>query len=254
MAFMDDVSSGETEVSSQEPFSSDDDIAYPNYSVDDSSESSNDELNQQVANTLDEVPAQEVEQGMGDGTNEPSDDDWEDDIANIPNFNFDAASAGLQLEFENAVPTAIECFEKLWDNEALRLISSSMNNYRDRLARTNRPHRRNSRYGNIKVISPNEVKQFLALCILQGQKKHPSIRKMFSMDPLYYAPVFHHTLSGRRFEQLLRCFSCAYGYERQPGDKLHRITPLMDLLLLKFRNAYYPQENLSLDLCFFEKD
>ena len=205
MAFMDDVSSGETEVSSQsEPFSSDDDIADPNYSVDDSSESSNDELNQQVANTLDEVPAQEVEQGMGDGTNEPSDDDWEDDIANIPNFNFDAASAGLQLEFENAVPTAIECFEKLWDNEVLRLITSSMNNYRDRLARTNRPHRRNSRYGNIKVISPNEVKQFLALCILQGQKKHPSIRKMFSMDPLYYAPVFHHTLSGRRFEQLLR--------------------------------------------------
>ena len=71
MAFMDDVSSGETEVSSQsEPFSSDDDIADPNYSVDDSSESSNDELNQQVANTLDEVLAQEAEQGMGDGANE----------------------------------------------------------------------------------------------------------------------------------------------------------------------------------------
>ena len=122
----------------------------------------------------------------------------------------------------------------MWDNEVLRLITSSLNNYRDRLARTNRPHRRNSRYGNIKVISPNEVKQFLALCILQGQKKHPSIRKMFSMDPLYYAPVFHHTLSGRRFEQLLRYFSCGYGYEPQPGDKLHRITPLMDLLLLKF--------------------
>ncbi|KAJ8933042.1 hypothetical protein NQ314_014282 [Rhamnusium bicolor] len=70
---------------------------------------------------------------------------------------------------------------------------------------------------------------------------------MFSMDPLYYCPVFHYTMSGRRFEQLLRCFSCSYGQAVDPRDKLNKISPLLNRLLLNFRLTYYPSEGLSLE-------
>ncbi|KAJ8930820.1 hypothetical protein NQ314_016352 [Rhamnusium bicolor] len=70
---------------------------------------------------------------------------------------------------------------------------------------------------------------------------------MFSMDPLYYCPVFHYTMSGRRFEQLLRCFSCSSGQAVDPRDKLNKISPLLNILLINFRFTYYPSEDVSLD-------
>lgn len=67
------------------------------------------------------------------------------------------------------------------------------------------------------------------------------------MDPVYYCPILHSTISGRRFEELLRCFSCAYNQEVDPKDKISKIRPLINTLVLNYRNASFPQENLSLD-------
>lgn len=124
-----------------------------------------------------------------------------DDTVEISNFDFDGTCVGLQIEFENMKPTAAECFEKLWDDEVMNLITTSMNSYRESLECTNRPHRKSSRYFKIKTISQQDIKQSLALCILQGQAKYPSFWKMFFMNPRYYSPAFHLTLSGRRFEE-----------------------------------------------------
>jgi len=33
---------------------------------------------------------------------------------------------------------------------------------------------------------------------------------MFSYNPVYYHPIVSRTMSGRRFEQILRCFSVEY--------------------------------------------
>lgn len=126
------------------------------------------------------------------------------------------------------------------------MILDSKNCYAGLLYNTNQPKRKFSRYSNIKKFTMEELEYFPAISNLQGQKKHSSIRKMFSTDPLYYAPIFHHTLSGRRYEEMLRCFSCCYALEVDISDKLHKVNPLLEKLLLNFRSAYYP-EQLSLD-------
>lgn len=56
---------------------------------------------------------------------------------------------------------------------------------------------------------------------------------------------FSHTMSGRRFEQLLRCFNCTT--ENQNTDRFIKINELLRTLIRNFQNAYSPDEPLSLD-------
>ncbi|KAJ8960116.1 hypothetical protein NQ314_006097 [Rhamnusium bicolor] len=229
---MDEVTTPEDSESESESFSSDDDIKDPTYVDENESGSDNtDDSISHVSNDINETVSVDGDTGC----DELSDDEWQDDSAEIPDFGFDDAHSGIQVQFEN-IPSAVQCFEKLWDNEIMDMIFTSMNTYAAGLQNTGRPHRKNSRYSSIKPIIMTELKHFLALCILRGQIKFPSIRKIFSMDPLYYCPVFHYTMSGRRFEQLLRCFSVS-----------NKISPLLNRLLLNFRLTYYPSEDLSLD-------
>lgn len=56
---------------------------------------------------------------------------------------------------------------------------------------------------------------------------------MFSNNPLYYHPIVPRKMSGRRFEQILRCFSVEY-YDQErinissnPLQKLIRFLKLL---------------------------
>lgn len=228
-----EISTDESEDSDSDPFSSDDDIVDPNFNEDNVSDSDTSDSNESFTD-------------QNERENIDDEDEWCETTNDIPDFSFDNTASGLKLVFENT-PSSSECFEKLWDGEIMDMILSSMNAYADNLKTSNRPHKKNSRYRSLRPITAAELKHFLALCVLQGQSKYPSIRKMFSMDPLYYRPIMHHTLSGRRFEELLRCFSCSHGQIQNPIDKLKKVRPLLDKLLSNYRSAIVPSESLSLD-------
>lgn len=52
------------------------------------------------------------------------------------------------------------------------------------------------------------------------------------------------TLSGRGYEEMLRC---CYSQELDRNDKLHKVSALLEKLCLNLRSAYYRQEQLPLD-------
>lgn len=54
-------------------------------------------------------------------------------------------------------------------------------------------------------------------------------------------------MSGRRFEQLLRCLSVECNVELYKNDRLKKIKHILATLMKKCRNAYFPNEQLSLD-------
>lgn len=91
--------------------------------------------------------------------------------------------------------------------------------------------------------------KFIGLCLLMGQSKYPTIRLAFSKHPLYYRPIFSATMSGRRFQMLLRTFSCHMPItnEEKEANKLARVKPLLQLLIKNFNDAYVPYKELSLD-------
>lgn len=175
------------------------------------------------------------------------DDIWRETTKSIPLFPF-AATWGVQDEFDSET-SPLMIFEKLFDNDVMELLVSSTNAYGIHLEDNDpKPSTRKRPKKQFTAITKCEMLQFLGMCLLQGQNRKPSIRKMFSKDILYYQPIFGAVMSGRRFQQILRCFSCHMPYQQKYQDtKLEKIMPMLDLVLKNFQKAYEPDTALSLD-------
>lgn len=174
------------------------------------------------------------------------DDDWVESNGIIPDFHFDSTSSGPRD------PVTNDCFElvkRFWSEEIMDCIVESTNTYMLLLHNSKRPVQKNSRTYSCKPTNKEEMWKFIGLLMLASQNKKPRMRLHFSVHPFYYSPIFSHIMSGRRFELLLRCFSC----DRIPflhPEKVSRaakVQPVMDLLLDNFQTAYFPKEQLSLD-------
>lgn len=86
--------------------------------------------------------------------------------------------------------------------------------------------------------------KFLGLCLLQAQIKVPRIRHIFSKKSLYYHPIFPSTMSGRRFEQLLRCLNV----NPNSGEThMRKMDSFLKIFKANCQAAYKPGPNLSHD-------
>jgi hypothetical protein len=132
-------------------------------------------------------------------------------------------------------------------------LVKSCNHYGKSLTAQSRPKTRYSRATINKDTDKNELNKFLGLCLLQGQVRFPSIIKAFSHKPLYYHPLFKATMSGRRFKQLLRCFSCSSG-DKNIGK--HRLFGIYLVCFYKnFNRLFIPTNNfrwMNLYFCIVE--
>lgn len=170
-------------------------------------------------------------------------DEWVEYVQDIPNFKFDHVAAGIKIDITDNM-SALEVFQMLWTTELKHLLIHCSNKYGENLSKTARPHKKNSRSSKFIPIEPKEFDVFIALTLLRAQIGYPELRKVFSVDPLYYHPIFSHFMSGRRYEQILRYLCC---YENVAQDKLYKVQPLLDIIIQNFQNAYSPDEHLCLD-------
>lgn len=173
-----------------------------------------------------------------------SDEDWVDVVDDIPDFNFDSSSSGVKLHFEHA-PSPTEIFKALWTDDIMDLLVTCTNTYGKKMEKSKRPHPKYSRFSTFSETNKEEMYKFIGLCLLQAQMKFPVLRKMFSLDPLYYHPVFSYVMSGRRYEVLLRAFNCTNEHEN--NDRLNKVSQLLKMLIDNYQKAYSPGEALSLD-------
>lgn len=115
------------------------------------------------------------------------------------------------------------------------------------LALKNRPHNKNSRNFTFKNTVKEEINKFLGLCLLFGSVNFSVLRDAFSNNPLYY-PIAKKIMSGRRFEQLLNCFSVEYSEKIVVAEgPMKKLEPVYTMLINNFQNAFYPHIELSLD-------
>jgi hypothetical protein len=159
-----------------------------------------------------------------------NDNEWNKTRIDIENFRFDDNLASIKISVGETT-TSYEIFTQLWDDTVMDTLVKSCNHYGKSLTEQSRPKTRYSRATINKDTDKNELNKFLGLCLLQGQVRFPSIIKAFSHKPLYYHPLFKATMSGRRFEQLLRCFSCSSGDKNIGKHRLAKINPLFGMLL-----------------------
>ncbi|CAI6356469.1 unnamed protein product [Macrosiphum euphorbiae] len=192
---------------------------------------------------------------VDDSSSESSDDNsdtdsWVEDYADIPDYAFDDSHSGIKLNIsESSREFPIEIFTQFWTDDIFDMVIESTNKYGENLSKANRPHKKNARASTFKPVDLDEIKRFLGICLLGGAVKFSVIRDMFSQNPLYYHPVFNHIMSGRRFDQILNCFSVQYTdrYNNEVIGPMMKVQPLFDTLIQNFQTAFIPTEHLSID-------
>ncbi|CAG5046111.1 unnamed protein product [Parnassius apollo] len=169
--------------------------------------------------------------------------DLEHTNTDIPSFEFDESSAGVQFEVNPAM-TVMEIFDKILNPNIVDYIVTCINTYGRALCETTRPTTRNSRSYNFRDTNREEILKFFGLCLLMGQIKIPQKRKNFTYsDPLYYHPSLHYVMSARRFEQILRCIYVS-DLDSKGKDKIEKF---INAITKSFMECYKPYKQLSLD-------
>lgn len=220
----------------------------PDVSMDDPS-NSNVLVMPQIQNLSDDEYSTEVSTSSDESEKDDEDSEWVDNYKTISDFEFNSNSSGIKINIlESAKDSPIEIFNQIWTGDILEIIISSTNNYGKKLALKDRPHNKNSRSSTFKNTDTEEINKFLGLCLLFGTSKFSVLRDAFSNNPLYYYPIAKKIMSGRRFEQLLNCFSVEYSEKIVVADgPMKKIEPVYTMLIDNFQKAFYPHIELSLD-------
>lgn len=84
----------------------------------------------------------------------------------------------------------MDVFSEIWSSEVEELILVSTNRYGNDLVSKNRPKHRGSRSKIFHDLDLNELRIFIGLCLLGGQIKFPTLRKMFHLRPTILSSHF----------------------------------------------------------------
>lgn len=151
--------------------------------------------------------------------------DRKDTVADIPDFNFNDTTTGPRISIDEKT-TVQELFYHIFTPNTIDYMVACSNAYAHFLSYQDRPHAKNPSQ-LIRKINAKEMITFLALSLLQVQIKVPDSKKLFTLsDPLYYHPIFNSVMSGRRYEQILRCLSVS-GQDAKGSDKLNTFTDML---------------------------
>lgn len=143
--------------------------------------------------------------------------------------------------------TPYDVYKHFIDKEVIDLLVTETNTYAQQTLTKSASNRgRGSRLNQWIDCNSCEMKTFLGIIMWMGLVKMPKIADYWSKCILYQNEV-SKCMSRNRFELLLRMFHCADNESAPEGNRLYKITPLLDLLLVKFHDAYIPGEELCVD-------
>lgn len=138
-------------------------------------------------------------------------------------------------------------FRHIINDEVLRLIVHYTNMYGSRMKEsTDLPSARINRW---KEVDDSEMLKFIGVIILTGLIKFPTMESYWKMDEIYYHPLLHKIgMSYNRFILLLKCWHfCDNDAPRDEGDRLYKISPLLNLIIQNCRSIYTPGEVIVVD-------
>ena len=162
------------------------------------------------------------------------------------NFRFPRKNtAGLQADLGPTV-TELNCFQTLFDEDVFDDLRTCINEYAETKRRANLPSKNpRSVLYTWTPLTRSELFRFLAVITQMGMDKKPSVRDYWSTYPPDYTSWYHELFQRERFEAIFHTMmNCAGTPDAVSKAK---VEPFVDSLLLKFRAAFYPYKNLSLD-------
>ena len=175
---------------------------------------------------------------------------WKDNPTATSPFSFSGNSGLLKRiihddQSENTLP--IEIFNQFFDDSIMEIIVTETNRYAQQIV-SSRQIRRSSRMNRWKDITKEEMETFLGIILVTGLIKYPKMEDYWSLDPIYYHPLFHQIgMSYNRFSLILKNWHVANNLEAEEGDRLHKIANFALLFTSNIKAVYLPAGEISVD-------
>lgn len=130
------------------------------------------------------------------------------------------------------------------DDDLIHLLVEETNRYAKSLLSTRiSPHSRLHTWVDVTSV---EMKTFLGIIMWMGLCPQPSIASYWKKSEIYASNIPKY-MTRKRFELLLRSFHCCNNEDCPPGDRLFKVSGLLDLLLSKYKMARTPKESMCID-------
>ena len=92
------------------------------------------------------------------------------------------------------------------------------------------------------------MQAYIGVNVAMGFKDLPEYNDYCATDPILHDPFISYVLSHQRYEKLCQYLLCSILANKQAGDKLAKIRPLITLCETNFRQCFVPLQNLSIDI------
>ncbi|XP_017795068.1 PREDICTED: piggyBac transposable element-derived protein 4-like [Habropoda laboriosa] len=96
------------------------------------------------------------------------------------------------------------------------------------------------------LTTSEEIKKFIGLMIWMGLVQTP-LKKCWSTDPVYNFSLPRSTMSRNRFEELLSNLHFANNETIVQNNKLGKVLPLVDILMVNYQKVFSPGKDIVVD-------
>ncbi|KAK7893501.1 hypothetical protein WMY93_022653 [Mugilogobius chulae] len=162
-------------------------------------------------------------------------------------FTASPGLAGAAATMDSDKP--VDFVELFLTDEFIDNIVKQTNLYAQQSIEAAQRHSVHSRTQAWKPVTVPEMKKFLGLIFLTGIVKKPELEMYWSTDEVLSTPYYSKVMSRNRFQIILRFlhFNDNNAVQADNTDKLHKIRPVVDYLISKFKELYQPAKNISID-------
>jgi len=140
----------------------------------------------------------------------------------------------------------IDFFSQFLTEDIVKCMVTETNRYAEQFLETNelKPQSRMRRWSPTDVT---EMKHFVAILFIMGLVKKPAIEDYWTTVWPIATPCVNSIMPRDRFELLLKFWHFSDNEKATEGDRLQKLRPVCDALLLLFQQAFTPGKELSID-------
>lgn len=136
--------------------------------------------------------------------------------------------------------TAVDQFEKFFDNDLLALIVKESSKYADYLTKPD------------PKITIEELKVYIGILVISGYSVQSRVESYWSNDPDLRNESVGRSMRKNRFKQISQFLHFKDMNEPNTSDKIWKLRPLTDHLKKKMLKNFHPEQNLSYDESMIE--
>lgn len=184
-----------------------------------------------------------------ESSDQPFQEEWVwNETENIPNIKQFSDIAGINpicLRRVSDSPSPLNVLHQVLTQSFWDIITEETNRYaRQKIEKEGFAKKRNQRWF---PVSSDEMKAYIALCILMSQVKKSKLHMYWSKRNIINTPIFANTMPRDRFFDISSFLHFTDNEIINKNDRIRKIRNLVDYLNNTFSNLYTPNNEVSID-------